>query len=178
MSTGDPKLLLMIALGDGVPVQSDLLGTTWTLAFPAWGAVGELVLPLAPASTVAQNDALLCPVVDGAEEALEWFQGCATDEDGDEDEDDDASTWGEMSGVAEAFVLRAVVTTSLADLDAADLGDAASDILGAALDGWIDRFCDWLELVAEVDLQEAVGAQRTVPKHVFPIPVVVLDTEV
>lgn len=163
------RLLLMVTIGKGVPVQADLLGTRWEL--PA--GLGMLVLPDTPVGPEPWRRDLLAPPIEGADRALTWF--------GKRDEDRHESVWGRGSGgfadrtLSEAFLRSAVVVTASQPFDIRVYGVAMMDEIAGALDDWIDAFCEWLEVVATIDMRPDLDMSAMTPKHVYPRPLAVDD---
>lgn len=68
------RLLVVVELGDGIPVEAEVVGTSWDVA-PLGSA--RLVLPSMPEAWDAD---LLAPAIESADAALAWFTQLETDE--------------------------------------------------------------------------------------------------
>ena len=157
------RFLVMVTLGKGVPVQADLLGTSWQLPDDA----GLLVLPSPPdgGSTLAL---LRAPPIEHADRALTWFTAS---------ESTGLGPWGVGSGwqydtLTEAWVRRGLVMSAARPFETTEQGRDIVDAAARVLDRWIESFCVWLELIAYVDMQPRHDDPMT-PRHVFPLSLAV-----
>ena len=164
------RLLFLVNMLDGVPVTSDVLGTSWEVANAP--SPCTVFLPRPPDDYDGMWD-LARPPVKAAEAALEWFETRLRD---------DWDWWGRGSEgnsvrreVTVAVVQWAAVVT--APHPSADQRDqiAHADRITEAVERWLSMVGAWLEVLAELVLAPAGmrTPDRSRPRYVYPLPLLV-----